>query len=96
VATTANVVRHVPGRRVGLLMLRLPGGVRVEVSDTSSRAPLSTAVDELADGGRGLVIVEAVTDRWGWQPHPDRTGKTVWFECDARPKGDGDPPTLSP
>lgn len=79
----ANVVRHVPDRRAALLMLRRPEGVRVEVTDTCSRAPLSTAVDKLAEGGRGLLIVDAVTDRWGWRPLPGR-GKTVWFECDAK------------
>jgi anti-sigma regulatory factor (Ser/Thr protein kinase) len=77
----ANVVRHVPGRSAALLMLRRANGVRVEVTDTCPRPPLSTAVDgELAEGGRGLLIVDAATDRWGWHPLPGR-GKTVWFEC---------------
>ncbi|MFI6336013.1 ATP-binding protein [Streptomyces sp. NPDC050535] len=76
----ANVVRHVPGRRAALLMLRRVNGVRVEVTDTCPRPPLSTAVDELGEAGRGLVIVAGVTDRWGWHPLPGR-GKTVWFEC---------------
>jgi anti-sigma regulatory factor (Ser/Thr protein kinase) len=82
-----NVVRHVPDRRAALLMLWRADGVRVEVTDTcprpprAHRPPLSTAVDgEPAEGGRGLLIVDAVTDRWGWHPLPGR-GKTVWFEC---------------
>ncbi|WP_328770220.1 ATP-binding protein [Streptomyces sp. NBC_00286] len=52
-----------------------------------SASSSSTAVDdELAEGGRGLLITEAVTDRWGWLPLTGggRTGKTVWFECDAK------------
>lgn len=85
----ANVVRHVPDRRATVLLLRQPGGVRVEVSDTEPQVPkFSTAVDNfLADGGRGLLIVEAITDRWGWYrtpTHPTHTGKTVWFECDGK------------
>jgi anti-sigma regulatory factor (Ser/Thr protein kinase) len=81
----ANVVRHVPGRRCSLAMLRTPEGVRVEVTDACPSPPSSTAVEELAEGGRGLLITEAVTDRWGWQPlNGGRTGKTVWFECDAK------------
>jgi anti-sigma regulatory factor (Ser/Thr protein kinase) len=88
----ANVVRHVPDRRCALLMLRRPGGVRVEVTDAHPSPPLYTAVDELAEGGRGLVIIEAVTDRWGWQPLPGRPGKTVWFECDAKPPSPVDRP----
>ncbi|GAA2588164.1 hypothetical protein GCM10010304_35070 [Streptomyces roseoviolaceus] len=83
----ANVVRHTPDRRAAVLMVRWPGGrgVRVEVTDTCPRPPVSTAVEELAEGGRGVLIVEAVTDRWGWDPLPDRPGKTVWFECDVKP-----------
>jgi anti-sigma regulatory factor (Ser/Thr protein kinase) len=86
----ANVVRHCrPDRRAAVLILRLPEerGLRVEVTDTSPCPPLSTAVDELAEGGRGVVIVDAVTDRWGWVPLTDRPGKTVWFECDAKAAG---------
>jgi len=82
----ANVVRHVPDRRAIVLLLRQPHGVRVEVTDTEPRGPeFSTAVDE--ERGRGLLIVEAVTDRWGWYrtpTHPTHTGKTVWFECDNK------------
>ncbi|MFB7931655.1 ATP-binding protein [Streptomyces sp. NPDC056039] len=82
----ANVVRHTDDRRATVLMTRRPDGrgVRVEVTDTCPRPPLSTAVDELAEGGRGVLIVEAVTDRWGWDPLPDRPGKTVWFECELK------------
>ncbi|MFG2553833.1 ATP-binding protein [Streptomyces sp. NPDC048581] len=85
----ANVVRHCPDRRATVLILRLPEerGLRVEVTDTSPRPPLSTAVDELVEGGRGVAIVEAVTDRWGWVPAAERPGKTVWFECDVKAAG---------
>ncbi|GAB2866104.1 ATP-binding protein [Streptomyces deserti] len=81
----ANVVRHTSDRRGAVLILRRPDGqgLRVEVTDTNPCPPLSTAVDELAEDGRGMLIVEAVTDRWGWEPLTDRTGKTVWFECDV-------------
>ncbi|MDF3146110.1 MULTISPECIES: ATP-binding protein [unclassified Streptomyces] len=88
----ANVVRHCPDRRAAVLILRLSEGrgLRVEVTDTSPRPPLSTAVDglsELSEDGRGVAIVEAVTDRWGWVPLTDRPGKTVWFECDGKAAG---------
>ncbi|MFD3729867.1 ATP-binding protein [Streptomyces sp. NPDC058632] len=81
----ANVVRHVPGRRCGICFLLLPGVVRVEVSDSCPRLPVPTAGDTLADGGRGLLLVQAVTDRWGVTPSPAGAGKTVWFECDVKP-----------
>ncbi len=77
----ANVVRHVPGRRCRICYLLLPGGVRVEVADGCPELPVPGDAGALDEGGRGLVIVAAVTDRWGVTPHPRRPGKTVWFEC---------------
>ncbi|MFE6893868.1 ATP-binding protein [Streptomyces sp. NPDC057694] len=77
-----NVVRHVPGRRCSLVILRLEGGLRVEVTDPDPRPPVLRVADQLAEGGRGLMLVQAVTDRWGSQPRPP--GKSVWFECDAK------------
>ncbi|MFG2875950.1 ATP-binding protein [Streptomyces sp. NPDC048337] len=77
----ANVVRHVPGRQCTVLILRRPEGLRVEVADRCPRPPrVARGGDVRAEGGRGLLLVEAVTDRWGTEPSP--TGKTVWFECD--------------
>ncbi|MET9803976.1 ATP-binding protein [Streptomyces sp. NPDC006368] len=87
----ANVVRHVPGRRCTMLILRRPEGLRVEVTDGSDRPPLTERrADALDEGGRGLLLVEAVTDRWGTVPLAG--GKTVWFECDA--KRPAAPPTM--
>ncbi|MGW7194921.1 ATP-binding protein [Streptomyces chryseus] len=88
----ANVVRHVPGRSCALLILRRPEGLRVEVADRCPRPVRTRGAegDELAEGGRGLMLVEAVTDRWGAVPVPG--GKTVWFECDVKPRSG--PPTM--
>lgn len=77
----ANVIRHVPGRHCGICFLLLPGVVRVEVSDRCPRLPAPAGGDVLAEGGRGLLLVEAATDRWGVTPFPSGGGKTVWFEC---------------
>ncbi|MET7379296.1 ATP-binding protein [Streptomyces sp. NPDC005526] len=76
-----NVVRHVPGRRCRICFLLQPGGVRVEVADQCPELPMRAGTDPFADGGRGLVLVAAVTDRWGVVVRPDGPGKTVWFEC---------------
>jgi anti-sigma regulatory factor (Ser/Thr protein kinase) len=90
----ANVVRHVPGRRCRICFLLQPGGVRVEVADRCPELPVRAAGDALAEGGRGLVLVAAVTDRWGVTVRPDGRGKTVWFECLA-PGGFGKQPPAS-
>ncbi|MFE2596628.1 hypothetical protein ACFXCZ_09010 [Streptomyces sp. NPDC059396] len=49
-----------------------PDAPRVEVTDRAPGVPCvrqpssgEEPVDELAEGGRGLLLVEAVTDRWG-------------------------------
>ncbi|MFJ5288569.1 ATP-binding protein [Streptomyces sp. NPDC088348] len=91
----ANVVRHVPGRLCQTYIFWLPGrGVRIEVADGCPRLPSAAVGDELDEGGRGLVLVAALTDNWGVEPRRDGCGKTVWFEClaakadDARAPGE--------
>ncbi|WP_405976894.1 ATP-binding protein [Streptomyces sp. NBC_00988] len=54
--------------------------LRIEVTDTRGDCPPRTqhpTQDE--ESGRGLLIVEALADRWGWDPGP-RPRKTVWAE----------------
>ncbi|MFB8140510.1 ATP-binding protein [Streptomyces parvus] len=87
----ANVVQHVPDRRGQTFIFRLPRGegVRVEVADSSSAVPLAITGDPLDDGGRGLVLVNAVTDDWGIVKRWDGGGKTVWFECLTPPEKGG-------
>nr|WP_234328127.1 ATP-binding protein [Streptomyces sp. NRRL S-37] len=70
----ANVVRHVPGRRCRICFLLRLGGVRVKVADGCPELPAPAVGGGLGESGRGLVIVDAVTDR------PYGRGKTVWFE----------------
>lgn len=80
----ANVVRHVPGRRCALLLLRQPAGVRVEVTDGSAELPCPPSVLALdAESGRGLALLAAVADTWGVDPAP-HGGKTVWFTCTCK------------
>nr|WP_210586977.1 ATP-binding protein [Streptomyces sp. GESEQ-35] len=77
----ANVVRHVPDRRCGVLVLRLAAGVRVEVSDGSPQLPHARGALCLeAEDGRGLALLDAVVDKWGVDRRGE-AGKTVWFEC---------------
>jgi hypothetical protein len=60
-----------PGAPCGLpvVALRLAGDRRhllVEVSDHDPRPPVPTQAGPERDGGRGLVLVEAVSERWGY------------------------------
>ncbi|MGW0855826.1 ATP-binding protein [Streptomyces sp. NPDC002690] len=78
----ANVVRHVPDRHCQICMYLLGDeGVRVEVTDGSPELPTATVRDALDEGGRGLLLVAAVADKWGVEVREDGGGKTVWFEC---------------
>ncbi|TVL93711.1 ATP-binding protein [Streptomyces sp. SAJ15] len=54
--------------------------VRVEVADTSARAPRQRHADEAATNGRGLELVDGLADRWGW--HREGAGKRIWCEVD--------------
>ncbi|KUO04091.1 ATP-binding protein [Streptomyces caeruleatus] len=77
----ANVVRHVPDRRCEVLLLRQTGGVRVEVTDGFGQLPAFPAQSRPEDeGGRGLLLLDAVSDKWGVDPVAGG-GKAVWFEC---------------
>ena len=56
--------------------------LRMEVTDTSHRMPLPPVTDVHPDAtsGRGLMLVEALADRWGVQSAG--LGKRVWAEID--------------
>lgn len=59
--------------------------LRIEVGDTSHRmptaVPMSDEIDEEATGGRGLLLVDAVSDRWGVDS--EGLSKRVWAEFDV-------------
>jgi len=59
-----------------------PATLRVEVEDARLLDTLAarTAAGD-AESGRGLVLVEALGSRWGWESRGPR--KCVWFELDA-------------
>lgn len=76
-----NAARHVGG------VMHLELGVdrdtvRVAVLDDSSARPCAAALPDWdSESGRGLFLVEALSDRWGSDALPE--GKRVWFELDV-------------
>ena len=60
-----------------LVVTSTPATVRIGVRDGSRQLPRQSGGDEL-NRGRGLLLVEALADRWGTAP--EGHGKTVWFE----------------
>ncbi|MGW3526014.1 ATP-binding protein [Streptomyces olivaceus] len=86
----ANAVRHghVAGRDFHVLLTADAATevVRIEVTDTrGERLPALPAASRAdGEGGRGLLLVEALADRWGCRPRRwGGPGKTVWAECTA-------------
>jgi anti-sigma regulatory factor (Ser/Thr protein kinase) len=73
-----NAVRHTGARTCGLRMHRRRGRVRVEVRDPSRALPCRLPVREIDTSGRGLFLVDKLSDRWGVDLHA--RGKTTWFE----------------
>ncbi|MFJ8476138.1 ATP-binding protein [Kitasatospora sp. NPDC094011] len=59
----------------------LGGTLRVTVSDESDALPQQRTPADLAETGRGLQLVEGLTDRWGVDPQ--QRGKSVWYELDS-------------
>ncbi|MET9501765.1 ATP-binding protein [Streptomyces sp. NPDC006622] len=83
----ANAATHgrLPGRDFRLVLLARGGTLRIEVTDTRGddlphRRPPAPA----AESGRGLLLVEALADRWGVALGPVPR-KTVWAELDLPP-----------
>ncbi|ALM43632.1 hypothetical protein SFR_7017 (plasmid) [Streptomyces sp. FR-008] len=50
----------------------------IEVSDTSSTAPHLRRATAFDEGGRGLMLVAQLAERWGARHSAD--GKTIWAE----------------
>jgi anti-sigma regulatory factor (Ser/Thr protein kinase) len=81
----ANAVSHAAravaaaeaGQSVGLRLLRRTGEVMCAVLDPSDTAPVLRTPDGSEEDGRGLQMVDALSDVWGWSPVTGR-GKAVW------------------
>jgi anti-sigma regulatory factor (Ser/Thr protein kinase) len=60
------------------MKIRLLGaGFYVEVWDRNGGSPTVPAQTDDAEGGRGLFLVESLSDKWGVR-HPAEGGKVVW------------------
>jgi anti-sigma regulatory factor (Ser/Thr protein kinase) len=80
-----NCVRH--ARTDFELVIHSQGQIRIEVRDTGEGRPTPLAPSARELSGRGLLIVEAMSDAWG--VIPARSGKTVWFTLPQRAASGG-------
>jgi anti-sigma regulatory factor (Ser/Thr protein kinase) len=74
-----NALCHTDGE-VDLTMSRLPGRLRVEVSDATTTPPRRRGGGLHDESGRGVPLLAGFSDRWGTSPRG--AGKVVWFELD--------------
>jgi anti-sigma regulatory factor (Ser/Thr protein kinase) len=77
-----NAVRHGPGGPVEVAIKAGGNGFRGEVADPGPGIRQATLIRRRAtdEGGRGLFLVDALSDSWGLSDDRSR----VWFEVAAR------------
>lgn len=72
-----NAIRHA-GTDVTVVLHPIGGGVRLEVQDGSTRPLRPRRAAGSDEGGRGLLLVDALSHRYGVEA--ETTGKKVWAE----------------
>jgi len=75
---------HSPSASVRLLVQDLVGRFRVEVEDAGQDMPVFGDGAPTGVGGRGLLLVERLADRWGCE-RLNGGNKVVWFEVVTSP-----------
>jgi anti-sigma regulatory factor (Ser/Thr protein kinase) len=87
-----NAIRHEAGQGAQAVMLAIAssrGRLRVDVHDTSRSLPAMAEVPADAETGRGLLLVETLSDEWGFYRTP--AGKAVYFTLAFEPDETGKP-----
>jgi serine/threonine-protein kinase RsbW len=79
-----NSVRHActQGSRLALRLEIARTSLRIEIHDGDPRWPEPSTTTGLDESGFGLVLVDALADKWGVRD--TATGKAVWAELDVR------------
>jgi anti-sigma regulatory factor (Ser/Thr protein kinase) len=78
---TNAVIASQPGERaqpVRLWLLSDMAHVLILVHDASAHPPVLLPADSGSERGRGLVLVDAVSEQWGWYSPSETDGKVVW------------------
>jgi anti-sigma regulatory factor (Ser/Thr protein kinase) len=73
---------------VWLRMAASTSSLRIEVWDGNEQPPAPPELDDGVpdldqEGGRGLFLVDALSQGWGWYPTRDPLGKVTWCELKA-------------
>jgi len=76
-----NCIRH-EHSSFHIVILRTSDEIRIEVTDSGSGTPTMRSPGPHEPSGRGLQIVDMLSDRWGVERELP-SGKTVWFTLDV-------------
>jgi anti-sigma regulatory factor (Ser/Thr protein kinase) len=76
-ADLGELSRKQAAENLGLRLVRRTGEIICAVLDPSDSAPVLKAPATVEESGRGLQMVDALSDVWGWSPVAGR-GKAVW------------------
>jgi anti-sigma regulatory factor (Ser/Thr protein kinase) len=76
-AAMSETSRKQAAENCGLRLVRRTGEIICAVLDPSDCAPVLKAPASAEESGRGLQMVDALSDVWGWSPVAGR-GKAVW------------------
>jgi anti-sigma regulatory factor (Ser/Thr protein kinase) len=84
VVTNAIQVTQADARTAPVRLWLLADGTRllILVWDASPLPPVCVSTGDDAENGRGLLLVDTLSTRWGHFPHPNG-GKTVWALLDT-------------
>ncbi len=86
ITNAVQVSREMSQAAVRLWLVSDRAQVLILAWDASPLPPVQTDPGESAENGRGLLLVDAISDQWGWyfpRGHmsasaPDQRGKVVW------------------
>ncbi|WP_063783182.1 ATP-binding protein [Streptomyces sp. XY431] len=69
-----------PVQTITLALMLGRGRLLLSVRDSDCRPPVVKSVGEDAESGRGIFLVEALSEHWGYYHLPAAAGKVVWSE----------------
>lgn len=84
--TNAIAIPQPPGHVYSVRLWLLADGKRalIMVWDPSPRPPVPEIPDDDAESGRGLMLIEAISEQWDWYLPHDTPGKVVWAVSSGR------------
>ncbi|QRX97465.1 ATP-binding protein [Streptomyces sp. A1-5] len=82
-----NAVRHTDSEKVGCEITLVGAHIRIEITDEGglcASAPHARPGTLDQEGGRGLLLVCALSESWGTRPDDSGRGQVVWADLPYR------------